>query len=394
MVRALGRATMLGEYHQDAFMIHLVFSEEKPYLFGSGWTTLVEPNDWLYSLRRDGRTQSPRTWRAYAYGLGDHLAWCEREQIDWRLLQQTDMDRYLATLETIDESVNHRITLLARFYRWCEETRLILRVPFTLRESLFRRPSFFGAATIQCTARPSVLRHIPRSEKVTVPAVANVWAVRNAAACWRDQLIIETLMFTGLRCSELVGLRKSQFCDLRVSENETAILVPITGKGRKTRRVPFPAGLVRNLQRYIVLDREFVVGEKDTPSLFVSTKGAPLSSSGIQFRLRSASKKLGQRIHPHLLRHFFACHRLKYLNDLGRPEDRLGDPLGQLQRELGHSQITTTMRYLHLTDEIRARIAADHQDFIASIAGGTLQLSDRWYNQLQPIALRMEQHEN
>ena len=366
-------------------MIHLIFHAGKPYLFGPGWKTLLEPNDWLYSLRRDGKTQSPRTWRAYAYGLGDHLAWCEQEQIDWRVLRQGDMDRYLATLETSDESVNHRITLLARFYGWCEGARMILRTPFTMRESFVRRASFLGGTMTQRIMRPSVLRHIPRGENITVPSAADMWAVRNAAPSWRDQLIIETLIFTGLRCSELVALHPAQFSGVCLGEKESAVLVKITGKGRKIRRVPFPAGLVRNLQRYIALDRKYVAGDEGAPALFVSAKGTPLTSSGVQFRLRAAGKKLGHAIHPHLLRHFFACHRLKYLTDLG-----LGDPLGQLQRELGHSQITTTMRYLHLTDEMRARIASDHQDFIARIAGGAVQQTDQWPGQLQPAAITME----
>jgi integrase len=103
--------------------------------------------------------------------------------------------------------------------------------------------------------------------------------------------------------------------------------------------------------------------------------------------MRRASERAGVRVHPHLLRHFFACHRLKYLTGLG-----LGDPLGQLQRELGHSQIATTTRYLHLTDEMRARIASDHQDFIASIARGAEPL-DRGLAALEPQAIRMESHE-
>jgi hypothetical protein len=75
---------------------------------------------------------------------------------------------------------------------------------------------------------------------------------------------------------------------------------------------------------------------------------------------------------------------LKYLTGLG-----LGDPLGQLQRELGHSQIMTTTRYLHLTDEMRARIASDHQDFIAAIArGDRSRPSDA--GPLESQAMRME----
>ncbi|MEK7751729.1 MAG: tyrosine-type recombinase/integrase [Acidobacteriota bacterium] len=363
-------------------MVHLIFRDGRPYLFGPTWKTLLVPNDWLYSLRSDGATLSPRTWRSYAYGLGDHLAWCDREQLDWQLLGRVDLDRYIGSLATSDESINHRITLLARFYQWCEEAAVILRTPFAFRTSSVRRTGFLGTLS-RDIARPSALRRIPRGEKIVVPSAANIWAVRNAADSWRDQLLIETFIFTGLRCSEVLGLEASQVCDVRLGEKESAVLVRITGKGRKTRQVPFPAGLVRNLQRYVVLDRKHVATE--TPRLFVSAKGKPLSASGVQFLLRAAGKKHALALHPHLLRHFFACHRLKYLTDLG-----LGDPLGQLQRELGHSQITTTMRYLHLTDEMRARIASDHQEFIARIAGGHVELASAWPRECAPAAITME----
>lgn len=364
-------------------MIHLIFRAGKPYLFGPNWKTLLIPNDWLFSLRSDGKTQSPRTWRAYAYGLGDHLAWCDRERLDWQALGRTDMDRYVDSLATSDESVNHRITLLARFYQWCERAGFIFRTPFALRESFVRRPSFLAGEMTQRVLRPTALRHVLRAEKIVLPPAEQLWAVRNAAASWRDQLMIETLIFTGLRCSELLALEVSQICDVQIGAKESATLVRITGKGRKARQVPFPAGLVRNLQRYVILDRKHIA--TDTPRLFVSAKGKPLSASGLQFLLRSAGKKEGLALRPHLVRHFFACHRLKYLTDLG-----LGDPLGQLQRELGHSQVTTTMRYLHLTDEMRARIASDHQDFIARIAGGQVELTNEWPARCAPLAVTRE----
>lgn len=366
-------------------MIHLIFHAGKPYLFGPAWKTLLIPNDWLFSLRSDGKTQSPRTWRAYAYGLGDHLAWCDRERLDWQALGRTDMDRYVGSLATSDESINHRITLLARFYQWCESAGFIFRTPFTLRETFVRRRSFLAGEMTQRVLRPTALRQIPRSEKIIVPSATEMWAVRNAAASWRDQLMMETLIFTGLRCAELLALEVAQFCDVQIGAKESATLVRITGKGKKVRQVPFPAGLIRNLQRYVSLDRKYVSGAERTTRLFVSAKGAALSASGVQFLLRSAGKKQGLALRPHLLRHFFACHRLKYLTDLG-----LGDPLGQLQRELGHSQITTTMRYLHLTDEMRARIASDHQDFIARIANGQVELTNEWPARLAPLAVTME----
>jgi site-specific recombinase XerD len=367
-------------------MIRVVFRAGKPYLFGTAWKTLLEPNDWLYSLRGDGATQSPQTWRAYAYALGDHLAWCHREGVDWRTLGGPEMERYLSSLAVGDSTLNWKIAVLVRFYCWCEARGIRLRAPFTFRETLVRRPSFFGRDTARSVMRPSVMRRVAWSEQIIVPRVSDVWTLRNALSCWRDRLIVESFAFTGMRCAELLGLRTEPFLAARIDAKESAVFVKVVGKGRKPRLVPFPATLVRDLQRYILLDRKYVPGAEHTDRVFLSTKGAPLSASGLQFRLRTASRRLGLQMHPHLLRHFFACHRLRYLSGLG-----LGDPLGQLQRELGHSQITTTLRYLHLTDELRVRIASDHQEFVAALAmGGKVVSSDA--ARIEAEAMQRERH--
>lgn len=345
--------------------IRIVFRDDKPYLFGPRWQTLVEANDWLYDLRRDGATMSPATWRAYAYGLADLLAWCEKEQIDWRRVGRIELDRYLGSLAVSDETLNHRVTVLVRFYGWCRGRGLVTGSPFEFREAWVHRPGFLSGSVARRVMRPTVMRRIARVDKIGVPRASEIWALREVMSGWRDQLMVETLAFTGLRCSELLSLRVELFLNARIGPQEAAVLLPVVGKGRKKRLVPFPAGLMRNVQRYIALERKYTEGAAETDRLFISAKGKPLEPSGVEHVLRQASKKIGRRVYPHLLRHFFACHRLKYLSGLG-----LGDPLGQLQRELGHSQITTTTRYLHLTDELRARIASDHQDFIAAISGG------------------------
>jgi integrase/recombinase XerD len=366
-------------------MIQVVFRTGAPYLFGAGWTTLLEANDWLYSLRSDGATQSPGTWRIYAYALADFLAWCEEGKFDWRKLGRVEMDGYLQSLDVADETLNHRIAILARFYTWCVAQDLAYGSPFQLRESFIRRPGFLSGSMTRRVMRPTVMRRVVRSEKVTVPSAREVWALRGAMGSWRDQLLVETIAYTGLRCSELLDLRLEPFFSAHLSEDQAALMVKVIGKGRKTRQVPFPSALVRNLKRYVVLERKPLPGVEGGDWLFLSAKGKPLRPSGVEYLFRRASERAGVGVHPHLLRHFFACHRLKYLTGLG-----LGDPLGQLQRELGHSQITTTMRYLHLTDEMRARIASDHQDFIASIARGEAALG-RGEAAFEPQAMRMEQ---
>jgi integrase/recombinase XerD len=370
-------------------MINLLFRMERPFLFGPTWETLVEPNDWLHSLRFDGKTRSPRTWRTYAYSLGGFLAWCQRRNLDWKLLLRSDMDRYLDSLTIADQTINRRIWVLVKYYRWCVSNGLALQIPFAFRETSVRVPGFLRGPISRMALIPTALRHVPSGEKVHVPSSSDIWAVRGAVKTWRDQLIIDTFICTGLRCSELLSLEYRQFATLNVDQHESPVYVSVSGKGRKVRKVPFPAGLIRNLQRYIALDRKFAPRSQHTQQLFLSSRGKGLSPSGVEYLLRIAGKKNCIRIHPHLLRHFFACHRLKYFNDLG-----IGDALGQLQRELGHSQISTTMRYLHLTDQILSRIASDHQDFIAMLGRGSFDLSNVWHAELEASIIRGELQAN
>ena len=367
-------------------MIHTVFRAGEPHLFGDGWKTLLEANDWLYSLRIDGTTRSPGTWRIYAYALADFLAWCERGQLDWRKLGRVELDGYLHSLDVADETLNHRIAILARFYTWCVSQELVHGSPFQFRETFVRRPGFLSGSVTRRVMRPTVMRRVVKSEKVTVPSAREVWTLRDAMRSWRDQLLVETLAYTGLRCSELLDLRLEPFLSAQLNDDQASLMVKVVGKGRKLRQVPFPAALVRNLRRYILLEHKHASGVEESDSLFLSAKGKPLRPSGAEYLMRRASERAGVAVHPHLLRHFFACHRLKYLTGLG-----LGDPLGQLQRELGHSQTATTTRYLHLTDEMAARIASDHQDFIASIARGEPRLG-RGTAPVESQAMRIALH--
>jgi site-specific recombinase XerD len=367
-------------------MIHTVFRAGAPHLFGAEWKTLLEANDWLYSLRSEGSTRSPGSWRVYAYALADYLAWCERTQLDWRKVGGVELDGYLHSLDVADETLNHRIAILARFYTWWVSQGLVYGSPFQFRETFVRRPGFLSGSVTRRVMRPTVMRRVVKSEKVSVPSAREVWTLRAAMRSWRDELLVETLAFTGLRCSELLDLRLEPFLSAQLNDDQASLMVKVVGKGRKQRSVPFPAALVRNLRRYAVLEREHAPGAKGSDHLFLSAMGKPLRPSGAEYVFRRASALAGVAVHPHLLRHFFACHRLKYLTDLG-----LGDPLGQLQRELGHSQITTTARYLHLTDEMRARIASGHQDFIASIARGEKRL-DSNDAAVESQAMRRELH--
>lgn len=143
----------------------------------------------------------------------------------------------------------------------------------------------------------------------------------------RDQAAWELLYGSGLRVSELLGLR---LADLDL----TARQARVTGKGDKTRLVPLTAISVQAIQRWLPLRPT-----ADSPFLFCTAQGKALSVRQLQRRLKAiAIKTLGtQDVHPHQLRHAFATHMLEGSKDLRA-----------VQELLGHANLSTTQVYTHL----------------------------------------------
>jgi integrase/recombinase XerD len=147
----------------------------------------------------------------------------------------------------------------------------------------------------------------------------------------RDRAMLELMYAAGLRVSELVGLRSS---DLHLD----AGLVVCHGKGSKERRVPIGKSAVHWLQQYAAARSR--AGHATKSHLFLSALGRPLTRQFAWSMLRRYSESLGLRhVSPHTLRHSFATHLLQR-----------GADSRSVQALLGHSDISTTQIYTHITD--------------------------------------------
>lgn len=165
----------------------------------------------------------------------------------------------------------------------------------------------------------------------------------------RNKAIFETMYSCGLRVSELVNLKISQFYpDLG--------FVRVTGKGDKERLVPIGSHAVKHVKIYLSTVRnkvKIVKGEED--SLFLNRRGSKLSRVMIFLVLKDLVKKAGikKTISPHTLRHSFATHLVEG-----------GADLRAVQEMLGHESITTTEIYTHLDrDYLRATLQQFHPAF-------------------------------
>jgi len=151
----------------------------------------------------------------------------------------------------------------------------------------------------------------------------------------RDAMIMELLYATGLRVGELVSLNMQ---DIDLSES----YIRCMGKGSKERIVHLYPKALEELRRYLKTSRLALLGHRRTePSLFVNHRGERLTRQWVWTILKTYARKAGieQNITPHTLRHSFATHLLQN-----------GASLRHVQELLGHSSISTTQVYTHLTN--------------------------------------------
>jgi integrase/recombinase XerD len=152
----------------------------------------------------------------------------------------------------------------------------------------------------------------------------------------RDRALIELLYATGLRVSELVGLRPADL-------NLEASFLTCTGKGDKQRLVPIGDEAARWVSRYLQDGRKALLGRRTSPRLFVNARGggSGLTRVGFWKILKTYARQAGLKasLSPHTLRHSFATHLLER-----------GADLRAIQMMLGHADLSTTQIYTHVLE--------------------------------------------
>lgn len=189
-------------------------------------------------------------------------------------------------------------------------------------------------------AWPALPRFLSVEEVDRLIAAPDVSAPRGL----RDRAMVELLYATGLRVSELVGLRPADL-------NLEAGYLTCTGKGDKQRLVPMGDQAVAWVQRYVRDGRPALLKQRTSPRLFVNARGGSLSRVGFWKLLRAHGLTAGlpRGLSPHVLRHSFATHLL----------DR-GADLRAIQMMLGHADLSTTQIYTHVLD---ARMRTVYEKF-------------------------------
>lgn len=170
----------------------------------------------------------------------------------------------------------------------------------------------------------------------------------------RNHAIIETLYGSGLRVSELTGLRLS-----RISFEEGYLMVE--GKGSKQRLVPLSPVASELILQYLPIRNAGPIKKEGEDILFLNRRGAPLTRIMVFYIIRDLAEAAGitKKVSPHTLRHSFATHLIEG-----------GANLRAIQEMLGHESIATTEIYLHLDrTRLREELLNHHPHFMKKKTG-------------------------
>ena len=206
------------------------------------------------------------------------------------------------------------------------------------------RERLLGANPTLRVQAPKIPRGLPKN--LSEAQVESLLDAPNVVAAlgMRDRAMLETLYASGLRVSELVGLKLSQLSlDMGV--------VRVLGKGSKERLVPLGEEAIAALKRYLSGARADLVKRGTSDAVFVSARRTALSRQAFWQLIKRYALKAGiaRTLSPHTLRHAFATHLLNH-----------GADLRVVQLLLGHADITTTTIYTHVARERLKRLHAQH----------------------------------
>lgn len=268
------------------------------------------------------RGLSQNTISSYRQDLLEYLSFLLKEEKDtWEvdvlvvnafLAQQRDLGKATASL-------NRMLSSLRRFYQWL------------LRQDIIEKDPLVKIDSPKPERRLPVALSVHEVEKLLeAPDVSKQLGIR-------DRAILETLYATGIRVSELIGMK---FSDI----HEELGLVKILGKGSKERLIPISSVALSWIKKYDEQVRQKLILKNGhyTDILFLNGKGAPLTRQAVWQSIKKYCQKadIQKNVTPHTLRHTFATHLLEN-----------GADLRVVQEILGHSDISTTQIYVNLSQQ-------------------------------------------
>ena len=281
------------------------------------WTDLFL--EYMISERND----SPSTVESYGHDIREFQAFLESlySNVDWAKVRTEDVREWIIYLldkrKIQPSSVNVKLSALRSFYRYLRLTKLVAINPMEKIESLkTQRP-------LPCFVRESEMDRL-----------LDMTLEDRSFNGIRDRLVIMMFYETGVRRSELLGMKDEDV-------DTAAMQVKVTGKRNKQRIIPFGNELKDEIEAYLQ-SRESEIGQREEPAFFMTDKGTPLTNSQLgKIGKENLSKVTTiKKSSPHELRHSFATAMLNNKADLT-----------SIQKLLGHESVATTEIYTHVSFE-------------------------------------------
>lgn len=267
------------------------------------------------------KNYSEHTVHHYEKDLEDFFLFLEKENVqDIREVEYMHARNYVTQLYGIQLSrttISRKISSIRSFFKYGNRE-------FALNEAAFRSlyhpkkeerlPQFFYEEEME-----ALFASVLGEDKLSI----------------RNTALLELLYATGMRVSECVSIRM-QDLDRQMQ------IVKVMGKGRKERYIPYGQFAHDALELYIEEVRPKLMKKQEHQALFVNSRGEQLTDRGVRHILSECMKKasVNSSIYPHMIRHTFATHLLNN-----------GADMRTVQELLGHSHLSSTQVYTHVTKE-------------------------------------------
>ena len=262
------------------------------------------------------KNYSLKTIDNYRLDLNDYFNYLNKECLDYKSVEYEDLMglfEHFEKLKLSSKSIRRHISSLKGFYKYLNRKNIIFDNPFdyvVLPKKETKLPRFLSYDELL-----EIFHNLEIKDEYDL----------------RDRLILELMYATGVRVSELVNIKID---DISISNSS----INVIGKGSKERVVYFNDVCKKILNEYLnIYDK---LNKKKNNYLILNHNGDKLTTAGISYIIKKKKKKIcfNKHITPHMLRHSFATHLLNN-----------GCDLLTVQELLGHSSISTTGIYTHVT---------------------------------------------
>ncbi|VVP03831.1 tyrosine-type recombinase/integrase [Pseudomonas fluorescens] len=353
-----------------------------PLLIGAdGWPVEPVQSFLWYVLVESGEALSTLTWEAYGRRLYDYFAFLEANNLAWNessvapglsvLAKYRDWSSGELALDS--STVNKRLGLIIRFYRWAKQRGLLTALPFNEKR-------------VRVAPNSGLLSHIARQGAESTKASVMVREHRRltkfltksqAKACLAldtdpsHKILFHLMVRTGLRSCEArtlplkyvfnprlkKGLCPGQMISVTIEPKDMHI------KYNRPRTIDVPWSLMEEMWAYSLHHREVRKSKssENVTALLLTNDGRHYSKDSVVDVMKSYEKKCGFYVRAHMLRHTYGTHTLFALR---KSKGFEGEPLLYVRDRMGHSDVQTTMIYLHLINQLEAQSVLAYEDEI------------------------------